>query len=183
MNIAFANELSMICANQGISVWNLIQLANRHPRVNILQPGPGVGGHRIAVDPWFIVHAEPGARASSGPRARSTSASPSGRRRSGRRSRRSRIRSSPPRARLQGGRRRRAGLTRRRDRPGARRGAQRADAGRRAEPPRTPITRSPARGRPRPGERGPRPDRPQRSSVDREVLNEKILIDTRGLFL
>ena len=59
VNIAFANELSMICANQGISVWNLIQLANRHPRVNILQPGPGVGGHCIAVDPWFIVHAEP----------------------------------------------------------------------------------------------------------------------------
>lgn len=58
-NIAFANELSMICANQGISVWNLIRLANRHPRVNILQPGPGVGGHCIAVDPWFIVDAEP----------------------------------------------------------------------------------------------------------------------------
>lgn len=59
VNIAFANELSMICANQGISVWNLIRLANRHPRVNILQPGPGVGGHCIAVDPWFIVDAEP----------------------------------------------------------------------------------------------------------------------------
>lgn len=58
-NIAFANELSMICANQGISVWNLIRLANRHPRVDILQPGPGVGGHCIAVDPWFIVDAEP----------------------------------------------------------------------------------------------------------------------------
>lgn len=59
VNIAFANELSMICAHQGISVWNLIRLANRHPRVNILQPGPGVGGHCIAVDPWFIVDAEP----------------------------------------------------------------------------------------------------------------------------
>jgi UDP-N-acetyl-D-mannosaminuronic acid dehydrogenase len=59
VNIAFANELSMICAAQGISVWNLIRLANRHPRVNILQPGPGVGGHCIAVDPWFIVHANP----------------------------------------------------------------------------------------------------------------------------
>lgn len=59
VNIAFANELSMICASHGISVWNLIRLANRHPRVNILQPGPGVGGHCIAVDPWFIVHANP----------------------------------------------------------------------------------------------------------------------------
>lgn len=59
VNIAFANELSMICANQGISVWNLIRLANRHPRVNILQPGPGVGGHCIAVDPWFIVSSNP----------------------------------------------------------------------------------------------------------------------------
>jgi UDP-N-acetyl-D-mannosaminuronic acid dehydrogenase len=59
VNIAFANELSMICASQGISVWNLIRLANRHPRVNILQPGPGVGGHCIAVDPWFIVHSNP----------------------------------------------------------------------------------------------------------------------------
>ena len=59
VNIAFANELSMICANQHISVWNLIRLANRHPRVDILQPGPGVGGHCIAVDPWFIVDAEP----------------------------------------------------------------------------------------------------------------------------
>jgi len=55
VNIAFANELSLICAKQGINVWNLIQLANRHPRVNILQPGAGVGGHCIAVDPWFIV--------------------------------------------------------------------------------------------------------------------------------
>lgn len=55
INIAFANELSLICAKEGINVWNLIELANRHPRVNILQPGAGVGGHCIAVDPWFIV--------------------------------------------------------------------------------------------------------------------------------
>lgn len=55
VNIAFANELSLICDKAGINVWNLIQLANRHPRVNILQPGAGVGGHCIAVDPWFIV--------------------------------------------------------------------------------------------------------------------------------
>ncbi len=59
VNIAFANELSMICAEEGINVWNLIQLANRHPRVNILQPGAGVGGHCIAVDPWFIVARNP----------------------------------------------------------------------------------------------------------------------------
>lgn len=57
INIAYANELSMICDKLNINVWQLIQLANRHPRVNILQPGPGVGGHCIAVDPWFIVHA------------------------------------------------------------------------------------------------------------------------------
>lgn len=55
VNIAFANELSLICDKEGIDVWNLITLANRHPRVNILQPGAGVGGHCIAVDPWFIV--------------------------------------------------------------------------------------------------------------------------------
>lgn len=55
INIAFANELSLICDRMKIDVWELIQLANRHPRVNILQPGPGVGGHCIAVDPWFIV--------------------------------------------------------------------------------------------------------------------------------
>lgn len=55
VNIAFANELSMICDKFGVDVWELIRLANRHPRVNILQPGPGVGGHCIAVDPWFIV--------------------------------------------------------------------------------------------------------------------------------
>lgn len=59
VNIAFANELSIVCANQGIDVWNLIQLANRHPRVNILQPGAGVGGHCIAVDPWFIIAKDP----------------------------------------------------------------------------------------------------------------------------
>lgn len=56
-NIAFANELSMLCDKFGINVWELIKLANKHPRVNILQPGAGVGGHCIAVDPWFIVHA------------------------------------------------------------------------------------------------------------------------------
>ena len=55
VNIAFANELSLICDKEGINVWELIQLANRHPRVKILSPGPGVGGHCIAVDPWFIV--------------------------------------------------------------------------------------------------------------------------------
>lgn len=58
-NIAFANELSMLCDLEGIDVWNLIALANRHPRVNILQPGAGVGGHCIAVDPWFIVARQP----------------------------------------------------------------------------------------------------------------------------
>lgn len=55
VQIAFANELSMICSKAGINVWELINLANKHPRVNILQPGTGVGGHCIAVDPWFIV--------------------------------------------------------------------------------------------------------------------------------
>lgn len=59
VNIAFANELSVICGKLGINVWELISLANRHPRVNILRPGPGVGGHCIAVDPWFIVHSAP----------------------------------------------------------------------------------------------------------------------------
>lgn len=59
VNIAFANELSMICDEQGVNVWDLIKLANRHPRVNVLQPGPGVGGHCIAVDPWFIVNQAP----------------------------------------------------------------------------------------------------------------------------
>jgi UDP-N-acetyl-D-mannosaminuronic acid dehydrogenase len=59
VNIAFANELSMICDELSIDVWELIALANRHPRVNILQPGAGVGGHCIAVDPWFIVNTTP----------------------------------------------------------------------------------------------------------------------------
>ena len=59
VNIAFANELSIICDRLGINVWETIALANRHPRVNILQPGPGVGGHCIAVDPWFIVSSAP----------------------------------------------------------------------------------------------------------------------------
>ncbi|SDE30727.1 UDP-N-acetyl-D-mannosaminuronic acid dehydrogenase [Paracoccus isoporae] len=59
VNIAFANELSVICDRLDINVWELIRLANRHPRVNILQPGPGVGGHCIAVDPWFIVSQAP----------------------------------------------------------------------------------------------------------------------------
>ncbi len=59
VNIAFANELSIICDKLGVDVRELIRLANRHPRVNILQPGPGVGGHCIAVDPWFIVSAAP----------------------------------------------------------------------------------------------------------------------------
>jgi UDP-N-acetyl-D-mannosaminuronic acid dehydrogenase len=55
VNIAFANEMSLICDRLGVNIWDLIRLANRHPRVNILQPGPGVGGHCIAVDPWFII--------------------------------------------------------------------------------------------------------------------------------
>ena len=59
VNIAFANELSMLCDEAGINVWELIQLANRHPRVKILSPGAGVGGHCIAVDPWFIVAQSP----------------------------------------------------------------------------------------------------------------------------
>ena len=59
VNIAFANELSLICDKLDINIWELIELANRHPRVNILQPGPGVGGHCIAVDPWFIVNSAP----------------------------------------------------------------------------------------------------------------------------
>lgn len=59
VNIAFANELSLICDRLDIDVWELISLANHHPRVNILQPGPGVGGHCIAVDPWFIVDSAP----------------------------------------------------------------------------------------------------------------------------
>lgn len=59
VNIAFANELSMVCERLGVDAWELIRLANHHPRVNILQPGPGVGGHCIAVDPWFIVDSAP----------------------------------------------------------------------------------------------------------------------------
>jgi UDP-N-acetyl-D-mannosaminuronic acid dehydrogenase len=59
VNIAFANELSLIADKLNINVWELIELANRHPRVNILRPGPGVGGHCIAVDPWFIVSQTP----------------------------------------------------------------------------------------------------------------------------
>ncbi len=59
VNIAFANELSMIADAIEVDVWDVIRLANRHPRVNILQPGPGVGGHCIAVDPWFLVSAAP----------------------------------------------------------------------------------------------------------------------------
>ncbi len=60
VQIAFANELSLICDKAGVNVWELIELANRHPRVNILQPGCGVGGHCIAVDPYFISSAYPG---------------------------------------------------------------------------------------------------------------------------
>jgi UDP-N-acetyl-D-mannosaminuronic acid dehydrogenase len=59
VNIAFANELSLICDQLGLDVWSVIDLANRHPRVSILRPGAGVGGHCIAVDPWFIIKAAP----------------------------------------------------------------------------------------------------------------------------
>ncbi len=59
VNIAFANELSMLADHLGIDAWEVIELANRHPRVNILTPGPGVGGHCISVDPWFLIHAAP----------------------------------------------------------------------------------------------------------------------------
>lgn len=59
VNIAFANELSMVAEKMGVDVWEVIRLANRHPRVNILSPGPGVGGHCIAVDPWFLVYGAP----------------------------------------------------------------------------------------------------------------------------
>jgi UDP-N-acetyl-D-mannosaminuronic acid dehydrogenase len=59
VNIAFANELSLICESAGIDPWLVIELANLHPRVNVLSPGPGVGGHCIPVDPWFIVHSNP----------------------------------------------------------------------------------------------------------------------------
>jgi UDP-N-acetyl-D-mannosaminuronic acid dehydrogenase len=59
VNIAFANELSLVCQRLGLDVWEIRQMANHHPRVEILRPGPGVGGHCIAVDPWFIVEAAP----------------------------------------------------------------------------------------------------------------------------
>jgi len=59
VNIAFANELSLMAEKFDVDVWEIIELANRHPRVNILSPGPGVGGHCISVDPWFLVHAAP----------------------------------------------------------------------------------------------------------------------------
>jgi UDP-N-acetyl-D-mannosaminuronic acid dehydrogenase len=59
VNIAFANELAAVCEGMGLDVWEVIRLANKHPRVNVLNPGPGVGGHCIAVDPWFIVAAAP----------------------------------------------------------------------------------------------------------------------------
>jgi UDP-N-acetyl-D-mannosaminuronic acid dehydrogenase len=59
VNIAFANELSLICQRLGLDVWEIRQMANHHPRVDILRPGPGVGGHCIAVDPWFIVESAP----------------------------------------------------------------------------------------------------------------------------
>jgi UDP-N-acetyl-D-mannosaminuronic acid dehydrogenase len=59
VNIAFANELANVCDRLGFDVWEIIRLANKHPRVNVLNPGPGVGGHCIAVDPWFIVAAAP----------------------------------------------------------------------------------------------------------------------------
>jgi len=59
VNIALANELALICEKLGINVWKVIELANRHPRVNILRPGPGVGGHCLAIDPWFIVEKVP----------------------------------------------------------------------------------------------------------------------------
>ena len=59
VQIAFANELSLVCDHMNLDVWDVIDLANLHPRVNILKPGPGVGGHCIAVDPWFIIDAAP----------------------------------------------------------------------------------------------------------------------------
>jgi UDP-N-acetyl-D-mannosaminuronic acid dehydrogenase len=59
VNIGFANELSNVCDKLGVDVWETIELANRHPRVNILRPGPGVGGHCIAIDPWFLISMAP----------------------------------------------------------------------------------------------------------------------------
>ncbi len=78
VNIAFANELSLICDKLDINVWELIRLANKHPRVNILQPGCGVGGHCIAVDPWFIVDTTPAEAGSSIWPAKSMTTSPIG---------------------------------------------------------------------------------------------------------
>ncbi len=60
VNIALANEFAMVAEAVGVNVWQAIEIANRHPRVNVLKPGPGVGGHCIAVDPWFLVQAAPG---------------------------------------------------------------------------------------------------------------------------
>ncbi len=60
VNVAFANEISLACDALGVDPWELIELANQHPRVDILRPGPGVGGHCVAVDPWFLVHSAPG---------------------------------------------------------------------------------------------------------------------------
>ncbi len=59
VNVAFANEISLVCAALGVDPWELIELANQHPRVDVLRPGPGVGGHCVAVDPWFLVHSVP----------------------------------------------------------------------------------------------------------------------------
>ena len=59
VNIAFANEISLVCDALGVDPWELVELANRHPRVEVLRPGPGVGGHCVAVDPWFVVHSAP----------------------------------------------------------------------------------------------------------------------------
>ena len=74
VNIAFANELSLVCDHLDINVRELIRLANHHPRVNVLQPGCGVGGHCIAVDPWFIAAAAPTALPSSRQHVASTTA-------------------------------------------------------------------------------------------------------------
>ena len=59
VNIALANEFSRIAVEQGIDIWEAVKLANHHPRVNVLRPGPGVGGHCISVDPWFLVEVSP----------------------------------------------------------------------------------------------------------------------------
>ena len=108
VNIAFANELSLISEHLELDVWEVIRLANHHPRVNILTPGPGVGGHCIAVDPWFIVGAAPERVAADPHRARGQRPQAAPRRRAGRRE----VPSVPqpdrrlPRAGLQGQRRR-----------------------------------------------------------------------------